>query len=71
MESKHASKTVTKAARTVSVLVFAFMCLVSVAVFATDEHLTTVDYFLILGAPFVMGAGAYFVVLHHDPTASE
>jgi hypothetical protein len=71
MESKHTSKTVTKAARTLSVLVFSFMCLVSVVVFATDEHVAPVDYILIVGAPFVMGAGAYFVVLHHDPTASE
>ena len=54
-----------------SILVFAFMCLVSVVAFATDEQVTIVDYFLIFGAPFVMGAGAYFVVLHHDPSASE
>lgn len=50
---------------------FALMCVVSVVAFATDEHLTIVDYFLIFAAPFVMGALTYFVGLHHDPAASE
>jgi hypothetical protein len=71
MKAKDKSKAARIVARTLSILVFAFMCVVSVVAFATDEHLTIVDYFLIFSAPFVMGALAYFVGLYHDPAASE
>ena len=64
MEEKGRSKAAKRVARTLSVSMFALMCVVSVVAFATDEHLTIVDYFLIFGAPSVMGALAYFVGLH-------
>ena len=71
METKHEQKAAKRIARTLGISVFVFMCAVSAVAFATNEDLTTVDYVLIVGAPFVLSALAYFVGLHHDATASE
>lgn len=70
MKANHEPKNAKRVARTLSLLAFGFMSIVSVVVFSTEDHLTIVDYFLILGAPFAFGALAYFVGLHYDPTAS-
>jgi hypothetical protein len=58
-------------ARTLCVLVFVFISVVSVVIFLTENHLMIVDYIFILGAPFAFGALAYFVGLYHDPTAPD
>lgn len=71
MEAKHKSKATKRAARTLGAITSAFISIVSVVAFLTDEHLTTLDSILIFSAPFVMGAGAYFVGLYHNPSASE
>jgi hypothetical protein len=47
------------------------MSLVSLVVFYTEEDLTAVDYFLLLGAPIALSVLVYLVGLHHDPTASD
>jgi hypothetical protein len=58
-------------ARTLSLLALGFMSLVSLVVFYTEEDLTAVDYFLLLGAPIALSVLVYLVGLHHDPTASD
>jgi hypothetical protein len=60
-----------KAAKFVSLLIFIFMGVVSVVIFYTSEHLGISDFFLIFGVPFAMSFLFYFVVLHHDPKASD
>ena len=54
-----------------SLLALGFMSLVSLVVLYTEDHLTGFDYVLLLGAPVALSALAYFVGLHHDPTASD
>ena len=71
MKARYEPKTSAKVARSLGLLAFGFMTIVSVVVFYTEDDLTILDYFLIIGAPFALGALAYFVGLHHDPTASD
>jgi len=56
-------------ARTLSLLAFSFMALVSLVVFYTESHLTGFGYALLLGLPIALSILAYFVRLQHDPTA--
>ena len=58
-------------AKSVSLLSFIFMSLVAVVVLFTEEQMNVFDYLLILGAPFLLSALFYFVVLHHDANSSE
>ena len=60
-----------KSARAVSLIAFIFMCVVSAVVFFTEEILDVFDILLIIAAPFALSALSYFVVLHHDPKASD
>ena len=66
-EPKNARKT----AKTLSLLAFGFMSLVSLVVFYTEDHLSVLDYLFIPGSPFALAALTCYVGLHHDPTASE
>jgi len=58
-------------AKTLGLVAFGFMSLVSLVVFYTEDQLSGLDYLFILGSPFALGALTCFVGLHHDPTASE
>lgn len=64
-------KNARRLARALSLLMFAFMCAVSVVVFFTQDQLNVLDCLLIVGAPFAMAGLGYFVGLHHDPKASD
>jgi hypothetical protein len=73
MKADHEPQHPRGVARTLSLVAFGFMSLVSFVLFYTEDQLSGVDYLclLILGAPFALGALSYFVGLHHDPTASN
>lgn len=71
MKADSGPKNARKMAKTLSLLAFGFMSLVSLVVFYTQDQLSVLDYLFILGSPFALAALAYFVGLHHDPTASE
>ena len=58
-------------ARTLGIVFFGIMSLISIVVFLTEEQLDTVGCILIVTAPFGMGAIGYFVGLHNDPTSSD
>jgi hypothetical protein len=58
-------------ARTLGMVFFSIMSLVSIVVFLTEDRLDAFGYILIVGAPFGMGAIGYFVGLHNDPTSSD
>lgn len=60
-----------KSAKAISVIVFIFMVSVSTVIFISEDTLSAFDYFLIISAPFVLGVFFYFIVLHHDPDASD
>jgi len=60
-----------KSAKFVSTLLFLFGCTVSLVIFFTQEKLDIFDYFLMLLAPLALSFFSYFVVLHHDPNASD
>jgi 4-amino-4-deoxy-L-arabinose transferase-like glycosyltransferase len=60
-----------KAARMVSLLVFILMTVVSTVIFFSGNPLKGFDYFLVLVSPVALSAFCYFVVLHHDPEASD
>jgi hypothetical protein len=71
MKADSEPKNAIRMAKTLSLVAFGFMSLVSLVVFYTEDQLSVLDYLFILGSPFVLGALGYFVGLHHDPTASE
>ena len=71
MKPNSEPKNAKKIAKTLSLMAFGFMSLVSLMVFYTEDQLSGLDYLFILGSPFALGALTYFVGLHHDPTASE
>jgi hypothetical protein len=71
MKVDQESKNPRRVARTLSLLAFSFMGLVSLVVFYTKDHLTGFGYVLLLGLPIALSILAYFVGLHHDPTASD
>ena len=58
-------------ARTLAIVCFSIMSLVSIVVFLTEDRLDALGYILIVAAPFGMGAIGYFVGLHNDPTSSD
>lgn len=58
-------------AKSVSLLAFIFMSFVALLILFKEEKLNFIDYLLILGAPFLLSALFYYVVLHHDPDSSE
>lgn len=58
-------------ARTLGMVFFTIMSLISVVVFLTDDRLDAFGCILIVAAPFGMGAIGYFVGLHNDPTSSD
>jgi len=60
-----------KCAKFVSAFVFLFSCTVSAVIFFTQEKLDVYDYILMLVSPFVLSIIFFFVVLHHDPNASD
>ena len=60
-----------KAAKVVSLLIFIFVSFVSTVIFFSDKPLSGFDYILIFASPFALSAFCYFVVLHHDPKASD
>ena len=60
-----------KAAKIVSLLVFIFMSVVSTIIFFSDKPLKGFDYFLIWVSPIALSTFCYFVVLYHDPKASD
>ena len=60
-----------KSAKFVGAFVFIFACTVSAVIFFTQEKLDVFGYILILVSPFALGIFFYFVVLHHDPNASD
>ena len=60
-----------KSAKFVGTFVFIFMCAVSAIIFFTEEKLDVFDYILMFVSPFALSALTYFVVLHHDPNASD
>jgi hypothetical protein len=49
MKADDTPNTARRAAITLSIIVFGFMRVVSAVIVSTDGHLTTVDYFLIMG----------------------
>jgi len=71
MKANSGPKNAGKIARTLSLVAFGFMSLVSLVVFYTEDQLSGLDYLFIIGSPFALGALTWFVGLHHDPTASE
>jgi len=71
MKANSGPKNAGKIARTLSLVAFSFMSLVSLVVFYTEDQLSGLDYLFIIGSPFALGALTWFVGLHHDPTASE
>ena len=71
MKADSEPKNARRTAKTLSLLAFGIMSLVSLVVFYTEDHLSVLDYLFIPGLPFALAALAYFVGLHHDPTASE
>jgi|GEM_PF-3009979 len=71
MKTNSESKNAKKRAKTLSLVAFGFMSLVSLVVLYTEGQLSVLDYLFTLVSPFALGALTYFVVLHHDPTASE
>lgn len=71
MRTNHEPKHARTVARSLALLAFSIMTVVSVVVYYTEDHLTMVDYILIVCGPFALGALAYFVGLHHDPAASD
>ncbi len=58
-------------ARTLGVVFFSIMSLISIVVLLTEDRLDTFGYILIVAAPFGMGAIGYFVGRHNDPTSSD
>lgn len=60
-----------KSAKVVSIIIFAFALLVSAVIYISSKSLGILDYLLIVSTPFVLSAIFYFVVLHHDPNASD
>jgi len=54
-------------AKTLSLVAFAFMSLVSLVVYFTEDELSSIDYLIMLGAPLALAALIYFVGRHHDP----
>jgi hypothetical protein len=60
-----------KSAKYISTFVFLFSCVVSAVVYFTQDKLNVFDYALILFSPFALSIFFYFVVLHHDPNASD
>lgn len=71
MDAEQKSGNSKQAARTVGLLTFVLMSLVSAVVFFTEGRLTVIDYCLLIGAPFASAILAYFVVLNHDPGMSN
>ena len=53
-------------AKSLGLLTFGFMVLVSVVIALTEESLDTMDIVLMLSMPPVLGALAYLVGLHHQ-----
>lgn len=60
-----------KSAKFISIFVFIFMCTVSIVIFYTQEKLDVFDYLLMFLSPIALSIFAYFVILHHDPNASD
>lgn len=60
-----------KSAKFVSTFIFLFGYTVSAAIFFAQEILDVFDYLLMLLAPLALSIFSYFVVLHHDPNASD
>ena len=58
-------------AKTLGFLAFSFMLAVSILIFLSEDDLAFVSYALMVCAPFVFGVLAYFIGLHHDPSAGE
>lgn len=58
-------------ARVISIISFIFMLSVSTVIYMTEDNLGLIEYILIICAPPVLGVFSYFVVLHHDPNASD
>lgn len=71
MSTEPARKTSATVARSLGLVFFSIMSLISVIVFLTEDHLDAIGYMLIIAAPFGMGAIGYFVGLHNDPTSSD
>lgn len=71
LKADHQPKNPKRVAKTLGLVAFGFMSLVSLVIFYTEDQLSGVDYLFILGAPFALGALTYFVGLHHDPAASD
>lgn len=71
MKAPHVSEKARRVARAMGLLASGFISAVSLLVFFTEDNLDIIDYFLILGAPPILGALFYFVGLYHDPTASD
>ena len=67
--SEHKSKR--RSAMMVSALILIFMSIISVVILLTEDNLELLDYMLIIGGPCVLSVLFYFVVLHHDPDASD
>lgn len=64
-------RTAKRVAVTLSLLAFGFMSAVSLVVFVTEERSGVVDSLLLVSAPFILAALAYFVGLWHKPEASD
>lgn len=58
-------------ARTLGLVFFGIMSLISLVVYFTDDRLDTLGYILLVAAPFGMGAIGYFVGLHNDPKSPD
>jgi len=70
-ETDRMPKNLKKMANTLSLVAFTFMSFVSVVVFFIEDELSSGDYLVMVGAPFALGALAYFVGRHHDPNACD
>jgi hypothetical protein len=69
--TSHEPEKARRVARAMGLLASGFMSAVSLLVFFTEDNLSIIDYFLILGAPPILGALFYYVGLYHDPKASD
>lgn len=60
-----------KNAKFIGAFVFIFACTVSVVIFFTEEELDVFDHILMIVSPIALSIFSFFVVLHHDPNASD
>jgi ABC-type Na+ efflux pump permease subunit len=58
-------------ARTLGIVFFGIMSLISIVVFLTEDQLDAFGYVLIVAAPFGMGAIGYFVGLYNHGMSSD